>query len=130
MNKQDIRTDIGNRLAQGEGKSSIFQALKGQGVSDRSLANLIASHADAKLVAQHAAHIKGMVIISWVQLVLGVLAGLNVAFTVNMVAGLLVTVFIGAFSYLFIWGFRNSRAWAYNASIMLSIIRGCTAPGH
>lgn len=122
MKKQDIRADIERRIAMGEGKSSIFQALKGQGVSDGTLAHLLASHADPKLVLQHARLIKGMVVIAWVQLVLGVLIGLSLALKMGSLAGLLIAAFIGGFAYLFVWGFQRSRAWAYNASIVLSII--------
>src|SRR3989344_2232064 len=82
MKKQDIRADIERRIAMGEGKSSIFQALKGQGVSDGTLAHLLASHADPKLALQHARLIKGMVVIAWVQLVLGVLIGLSLALSI------------------------------------------------
>lgn len=122
MNKQDIRADIARRMAQGEGKSSIFRALKGHGVSDGSLANLIASHPDQKLIAQHARYITGMLVVAWVQLVLGVLIGLGLALKMGALAGLLVAAFIGGFAYIFVWGFQHNRAWAYNASIILSII--------
>ncbi len=122
MRKQDIRADIERRIALGEGKSSIFQNLKGQGVSDSVLANLIASHADPALVTQHARCIKGMVVVAWLQLILGVLIGLNLTLEMGSGIGLLLTAFIAGFAYLFVWGFQHHRAWAYNASIMLSII--------
>jgi hypothetical protein len=63
-----------------------------------------------------------MVVIAWVQLVLGVLIGLSLALKMGSLAGLLIAAFIGGFAYLFVWGFQHSRAWAYNASIVLSII--------
>ncbi len=122
MNKQDIRADIERRIALGEGKSSIFQTLQGQGVSDGTLANLIASHADPALVTQHARYIKGMVVVAWLQLVLGVLIGLSLTLKMGSGIGLVATAFIGGFAYLFVWGFQRNRAWAYNASIVLSII--------
>lgn len=122
MKKQDIRADIERRIALGEGKASIYQALKGQGVSDGTLANLIASHADPKLVTQHARLIKAMVVIAWVQLALGVLIGLSLTLKMGSWAGLMIAAFVGGFAYLFVWGFQHSRAWAYNASIVLSII--------
>lgn len=122
MNKQDIRANIEQRIAEGEGKSSIFGALRGQGINDRVLAHLIASHADPKLIAQHPRLIQSMVILAWLQVALGMLASLHLALTVSPFAGLLAAGFIGGFCYLFVWGFRNSRAWAYNASIILSII--------
>lgn len=122
MKKQDIRADIARRIALGEGRSSIFRALKGQGLSDRTLANLIASHADPLRVAQHARLVQGMVAVSWVQLVLGVLIGLSLTLKMGSLVGLLLMAFVGGFAYLFVWGFRHNRAWAYNASLVLSIV--------
>ena len=122
MKKQDIRADIERRIALGESKSRIFQSLRGQGLSDGSLANLIASTADPTLLTQHAGYIKGMVAISWVQLVLGVLIGLSLALEMGSGVGLLIAAFIGGFAYIFVWGFQRNCAWAYNASIVLSII--------
>lgn len=122
MKKQDIRADIERRIALGEGKSSIFQTLKDRGLSESSLANLIASQPDPALVARHAGYIKGMVIVAWVQLVLGVLIGLSLALKMGSGIGLLIAALIGGFAYLFVWGFQRNRAWAYNASIVLSII--------
>lgn len=122
MNKQDVRADIERRISLGEGKSSIFRALKGHGLSDSAVAHLIASHADPALFTQHARYIKGMVAIAWLQLVLGVLIGLSLTLKMGAGMGLLVTAFIGGFAYLFVWGFQRNRAWAYNASIVLSII--------
>lgn len=122
MKKQDIRADIERRIALGESKSRIFQTLQGQGLSDGSLANLIASTADPTLLTQHAGYIKGMVVIAWVQLVLGVLIGLSLALKMGSGVGLLIAASIGGFAYIFVWGFQRNRAWAYNASIVLSII--------
>lgn len=122
MKKQDIRADIARRIALGEGKSSIFQALKGQDLSDSSLANLLASHPDPKLLTQHAGYVKVMVAIAWVQLILGVLIGLSLVMKTGAVVGLLIAALIGGLAYCFVWGFQRNRAWAYNVSIVLSII--------
>lgn len=122
MNKQEIRDDIDRRITRGEKKSDVFAALKGQGVRDGVLANLIASHVDASLISKHAQLIKGMVGIAWLQLVMGLLLGLGMALKSGAILGLVVVVVIVGVSYLFVWGFQRNRAWAYNATILLSII--------
>lgn len=122
MNKQEIRADVDRRIAQGEKKSDVFAALQGQGVRDGVLANLIASHVDAALISTHARLIKGMVIIAWMQVVLGTLFCLSMALKSGAIFGLVLAAVVAGVSYLFVWGFQRHQAWAYNVTIMLSIV--------
>lgn len=122
MNKKEIQGEISRRLSAGESKSSVFQLMQGNDLSDRKIAHLIASHVDQRLCSQHQGLIKAMVIIAWVQLAFSLLATLVAGEKMGLIACLLFVAFVGAFAYLFVWGFSNNKAWAYNASILLTII--------
>ena len=104
------------------GRTEVFNALSGQGVSDRVLAHMVASYADPKLCLQYKGLIKAQIIIAWIQCVLAALIGLGFSTRLGLVATLLITSFLVAFAYLFIWGFKHNKAWAYNATILLSIV--------
>lgn len=126
MNKKQIRSAIDERLAQGHPKTAIFQALSGQGLSDRRLADLMATRPHPVLLQRHAGLIKAQVGIAWAQLVLVLLFCLWAGLKTGGVGGLIVTLFIlalmGGFMYLFVWGFQRNRAWAYTASLVLGIM--------
>lgn len=126
MNKKQIRSAIDERLAQGHPKTAIFQALSGQGLSDRRLADLMATRPHPVLLQRHAGLIRAQVGIAWAQLVLVLLvclwAGLKTGGVAGLIGALLVLALVGGFMYLFVWGFQRNRAWAYTASLVLGII--------
>lgn len=122
MKKKEIQAEINSRLSSGESKSSVFKRMSGQGASDSVVANFIASYASPELCAKHAKLIDAMVVISWLQLGLAVLVSLGLGLKMGLVGLLLIATFVGGFSYLFVWGFAHDKAWAYNATIILSII--------
>jgi hypothetical protein len=124
MKKKQIQEAIHTQLNQGRPKSEVFQTMSGQGIKDRVVAHFIAAHAAPDLVRRHAKLIDAMIVISWLQMAVAVLMGvvLGIGMHAGWIALLLVTAFLGGFTYLFVWGFTRNRAWAYNATIMLSII--------
>jgi len=122
MKKKEIQAQINSRLSNGESKSSTFRQLSGQGVSDRVVAHMIASYASHALCNRHSKLIDAMIVISWLQLALVVLVSIAVGLKAGLVAVMLITALLGAFAYLFVWGFTNNKAWAYNATIVLSIV--------
>ncbi len=122
MNKKEIKAQIEQRLANGEAKSTVFGRMSGQGVSDRKVAHFIASFADPRLCLQHAKLIDAMIVISWIQLVLAVLASIGIGFKMGSLAVLIIAALVGGFLYLFVWGFTHNKAWAYNVTIVLTIV--------
>jgi hypothetical protein len=124
MNKKQIKEEVDTRLARGESKAVTLRQLSGQGVSDRIVANFIASYASPDLCSRHARLVKSMVVISWVQFALAVPVSISIALGLKagFALGLLVIAFMCAFAYLFVWGFTNNRAWAYNATIIFSFL--------
>lgn len=120
--KQRLKADIDHRLAQGQPKAGIFQALSGQGLSDRRLAWLLAARPHPVLVQRHARLIKAMVGISWFQFVLVLLLCLWATRSLGLIAGLLTSAVACGMVYVFIWGFRNNRAWVYTLSIVLGVL--------
>ena len=122
MNKKEIKAEIQTLLSRGESKSAVFARFTGQGLSDRVLANLIASHASPGLCDRHEKLIDAMIVISWLQMALGVLIGIGLSINLGLVAILIITGLIAAFCDLFVWGFTHNKAWAYNATILLSVV--------
>lgn len=122
MKKKEIQEQIKLRLSNGESKSSTFQQLCGQGVSDRVVAHMIASYASQELCDRHSKLIDAMIVISWLQLAFAVLVSIAIGIKAGLAALLIITALLGAFAYLFVWGFTNNKAWAYNATILLSIV--------
>jgi hypothetical protein len=122
MTKNEIKEDVIRRLSQGEGKTAVFRTLSGKGLSDRVLAHFIASYADPKLCDQHAKLIDAMIVISWLELALGVLVSIGLGLTMGLIGLLVLTGFVGGFCYLFVWGFTRNKAWAYNVSILMSLV--------
>lgn len=120
--KERLKADIDHRLAQGQPKADIFQALSGQGLSDRRLAWLLAARPHPVLVQRHARLIKALVGISWLQFVVALLVCLWATRSFGLIAGLLASAVACGIVYVFIWGFRNNRAWVYTLSIVLGVL--------
>lgn len=120
MNKKQIQEEIARRLGQGESKSAVYRALSGGEVKDNQVAHLIATHADPRLTEQHAGLVKALVIISWGQLFLAAVVVLANGGKLGLGITLVLLAFTGAFGYLFIWGYKHHKAWAYTVSIFLS----------
>lgn len=122
MNKKEIHAEVNRRLAQGDSKTVTFKALRGQGVRDAVLANMIASYAEPARVEAHATAVKVLVLITGVQLVMAAMVTFVLSLSMGWLAAVAFTTVVGAFCYLFVWGFRHHRAWAYNVSIFLTVI--------
>ena len=121
MKKKEVQVEIHRRLSQGESKSFVFQILSGKGIKDRVVAHLIASYADPKLCVRHGKLIKIIVAIAWIELVVGVFVSIVLFAKEGLIPTLLITAFAVAFCYLFVWGFTNNKAWAYNVTMVLSM---------
>lgn len=120
--KQRLKSDIDHRLAQGQAKAGIFQALSGQAFSDRRLAWLLAARPHPVLVQRHARLIKAMVGISWFQFVVVLLLCLWASRSFGLIAALVASAVACGIVYVFIWGFRHNRAWVYTLSIVLGVL--------
>ncbi|MFG6414228.1 hypothetical protein ACG02S_09985 [Roseateles sp. DC23W] len=122
MDKKEIQAEVTRRLAQENSKTSTFKALKGKGVRDAVLANMIASYAEPARVEAHTLAVKILVGISWLQLVLAVMVVLMLGVSFGWLMALVLTAATGAFCYLFVWGFKNHKAGVYNAWLFLTVI--------
>lgn len=120
--KQRLKADIDERLAAGQAKAAIFQALSGQGIGDRRLAWLLASRPHPVLVARHARLISSMVTISWIQFTAVLILCLWATRSLGLLAGLVASAVGCGVVYVFIRGFRLNRAWAYTLSLVLGVL--------
>ncbi|MBY4693040.1 permease [Burkholderia latens] len=113
MNKKEAKTKIAALLSAGARKADVLAELGGQGLKDRVLAHLIASHADPELCRKNQLHTRILVGLGIAQLLISVgLAYLLWADTRSNGAAL-----------LFIWGFSTHRVGAYHAFIILSLLQ-------
>ena len=124
MNKKQIQAEVARRIDAGESKTAIHRSLLGGELNEGRLAHLIATHAEERLTHAHARLVTALVVIAWVQLVFALVMVLAVGLQSGMAWGpiLLLAAFTAGFGYLFIWGYRHHKAWAYTLSIFLSII--------
>jgi hypothetical protein len=122
MKKKELREEINRRLSDGELKTAVFNEMSGKGVSDRVVAYMIASYADPRICDQFKGLTKAMTIIAWIQCVIAALIGIGLGAKHGLIPTLLIAGFLVGFGYLFVWGFKNNRAWAYNATIILSVV--------
>lgn len=123
MNKKETQDLVTRLLAGGNSKTATFNQLAGQGVSDGYIASLIASHADPKLCERHGRLIKAVLIIAYVQMVITTLLGFAIGLKTNLTTGLISASAMAAFMYMFVWGFKRNKVWAYNVTILLAIIQ-------
>lgn len=120
--KKRLKADIDQRLTEGQPKAGIFQALSGQGLSDRRLAWLLASRPHPVLLQRHARLVHAMVCISWVQFALVLVLCWWATRSLGLLAGLVASAVGCGIVYVFIWGFRHNRAWVYTLSIVLGLL--------
>ncbi|AIO38593.1 permease [Burkholderia latens] len=124
MNKKEAKTKIAALLSAGARKADVLAELGGQGLKDRVLAHLIASHADPELCRKNQLHTRILVGLGIAQLLISVgLAYLLWADTRSNGAALLFVAVTVPLSLLFIWGFSTHRVGAYHAFIILSLLQ-------
>jgi hypothetical protein len=123
MDKKEMKARIEEMLSAGEKKRDVFDALSGEGVKDRVIAYWIAAHVAPQRCAANKWHIRALIVISWIELVLGLLVGFSIGVKTSPVAGLVTGVAVGLFCALFVWGFTKNRANVYNATILITLIQ-------
>ena len=121
MNRKEAQAKVTELLSAGEKKQQVFAELSGNGVKDRVLAYLIASHVDPRRCAENKIHRRIVIAIAYIQLVLAVLAALYIAINMSVAVGLVVGAIGLLFGALFVWGFSKNRASVYSAFILLSL---------
>lgn len=113
-NKKEIRARLDGLLAQGLGKSEIFNQLTGQGVRDRQIAQWLAEIPDMEARREQSLNI-------------GILSGLMLAqaliiFAVTLSTSTLLACALALIPLAFMLGFRKPRAGAYQGYVLLSAI--------
>lgn len=121
MKAKLVKAEVNRLLDAGQAKADVYQQLVAAGAKARVAAVAIASHANPALVSAHARKIDALIVISWLQLVFGVLVALGLGLQHGLMATLFFVGFIGGLGYLFVWGFTHNRAWAYNVTFILGI---------
>jgi len=122
MNKHSIQAQVKLRLADGHSKTETFQRLSGLGVKDSALAQMIASYASPAHCQKYRGLTGAMVGIAWMQLLLAVGILLLLTAEQGSLVLFVLSALGAAFGYLFVWGFRHSRLWAYNISLITGIL--------
>jgi hypothetical protein len=121
MNTKEARAKVTERLSAGEKKQQVFAELSGNGVKDRVLAYLIASHVDLRRCAENKTHRRIVIASAYLQVVLVVLAALYSATSMSVAVGLVIGATGLLFGTLFVWGFSTNKTSAYSVFIILSL---------
>jgi len=122
MNKKELQIEIRRRLSNGENKSHIFQSLRGQEFSDHQIAYMIASYAHPERCVRYAKLTKAMVMLAWLQLGLSALVSFWLGMPLGLIGRFVIVGIAVGVSYLFVWGFSRNKVWAYNVTILCTII--------
>ncbi|MBI0329899.1 hypothetical protein [Burkholderia plantarii] len=123
MNRKEAKAKVREMLSTGTKKREVFRALSGQGVKDRALAFLIASHLDPRRYADNRIHVRIVIAIACLQLILGLLIGANLGLTRSPLEGFIVGGVVVVVAGLFLWGFATHNAGVYNAFLLLTIVQ-------
>jgi hypothetical protein len=132
MNKNEAKTRIAALLSAGMKKADVLTDLSGQGLKDRVLARLIASHPDPERCRKNKVHVWILVALGIAQLAISIALAYLLASAGGGVGatGAAGKVLVGLFvaltvplSLLFIWGFATHRVGAYHAFIALSLLQ-------
>ncbi|PRC92920.1 hypothetical protein [Solimicrobium silvestre] len=123
MKKNEAKKIALEMLGTGESKKSVFEKLTGEGMSGRFIANIIASYANPGLCEKYKGLIKAVIVIAYVQVLVGLVAGFVYGGQYGAIGGLVGAILGAAWTLLFAWGFTQNKAWAYNVTILLSVIQ-------
>jgi len=123
MKKNEAKKMALEMLETGESKKSVFEKLTNEGMSSRFTASIIASFADPKLCEKYKGLIKVVIVIAYLQLLVGTLTGFAYGRQYGANGGLVGAILAAAFTLIFVWGFTKNKAWAYNVTILLSVLQ-------
>ena len=121
MNKKEIKAEVAELISGGLPKADVFAKPTGQGVKDYALARYIASYADPQRCRANQGHIRAVLVIAWLQVLIGVLVGFSIGSETSPLGGLIVGGLVAGFALLFVFGFSKNKAFAYNAYLILAI---------
>jgi hypothetical protein len=121
MDRKEIKAQVAQLLSGGVTKSDVFARLTGQGVKDRLVAYFIAAHADPQRCRDNRGHRRAVLVIAYLQVFLGALAGFAAGRAISPLAGLIVAAIAISISLLFVWGFSKNKVGAYNAYLILTL---------
>lgn len=121
LDKKEIKRQVGEMLGAGRSKTETFQALSGGALKDKALAYLIGSRPDPQLLDRHAGKIKILLGLTYVQALIGLVAGYFLGLTISPGFAIGLGLFAGGVPLLFVWGFHRNMAQAYTAYVILSI---------
>ncbi|MNF65029.1 hypothetical protein D3C85_971890 [compost metagenome] len=121
MKTKEAKAKVKDLLSSGVPRSEVFAQLSGQGVKDRLLARLIASTADPYLCDIHDRKVNALITLMFIQAALALLVGFIIGSTIGPNARWVIGGLGALVPLLFVWGFYNHLAGAYNTYIILSL---------
>lgn len=118
LSKKELEKKVRELLDANTAKSEVFSQLSGHGVKDSHLAYLIASYADPVRCGEHDRKVNVLITIMLVQALIGFMLGMAQGAGIGPTAIVMVLI-----PLLWVWGFYNHRASAYNAYILLALLQ-------
>ena len=122
MEKSEIKRMVRELLAAGQGKTATFAQLSGQGMKDKQLATVIASHADPALTEAHRGKVRVLIVIMLIQAILAFSVGYGIGYKLGPNAPWIASALMTLVPLAFAWAFYANKAVVYETYVMLSIL--------
>ncbi|WP_431096569.1 hypothetical protein [Polaromonas aquatica] len=122
MEKSEVKRMVRELLAAGQGKTVTFAQLSGQGLKDKQLAMVIASHADPELTEAHRGKVRVLIVIMLIQAILAFFVGYGIGYKMGPNAPWIASALMALVPLAFAWAFYANKAGAYEAYVWLSIL--------
>ncbi|MPN20767.1 hypothetical protein SDC9_168146 [bioreactor metagenome] len=121
--KRDTRKRIGEYLRQGMSREEAFHRLQGGAFSDRNLATILAATPDSKLVDANKWKVGLMLVVSFLQVLLGFFVGWQIGAQLGEGSAVLCSLLMALIPSLMFWGFLRNSINAYNAYILVQMLQ-------
>lgn len=122
MEKSEVKRMARELLAAGQGKTETFAQLSGQGLKDKQLATVIASHVDPALAEAHRGKVRVLIVIMLIQAILAFFVGYGIGYKMGPNAPWIASALMALVPLAFAWAFYANKASAYEAYVLLSIL--------
>lgn len=117
----EIKRRIREQIANGVPAAQVYREFSGQGIKDAKLAHLIATSPNDALCAQHRGKVYILVGIMLLAALGVAVIALGMGMQFSPMVGWIIAGVAVSFQLLFVWGFYRNAAWAYSATLILSM---------
>lgn len=121
--KSEIRQKIRQMLSDGASKQALYDRFRGMAFNDRQLATILAATPQADLVEQSRWRVWGMRLISFIQVLIGLVVGWHAGAQFGEAGMWVSAVGLALIPALMLWGFFRNSIHAYNTYILVQALQ-------